>query len=116
MKEVRAYEAEGKLFKSEIEAREYTLEVGLHRTFKSRDGYQILSSIINGKDVRKELVRLIQEFDKSETESGSAQKLDFVRGIVENVTHRNISDVNSMNEYQAIQALSEFFNPRGEEE
>lgn len=46
--------------------------------------------------------------------SSLKSEMDFVRGIVENVTHRNLSDVNSMNEYQAIQALSDFLNPRGE--
>jgi len=66
MNEVKAYEVEGRLFGSKIEARSYTLDVGLKKLFQSRDGYQIMREILTHESVRNELARLIQEFDGPE--------------------------------------------------
>lgn len=64
MKEIRAYEAEGRLFKTEAEARDYILEIGLKKLFSSRDGYQILDHMVNRKDIRLQLIKLLIERDQ----------------------------------------------------
>lgn len=68
MKQVKAYEAEGKLFKTEQEAREHILEKKLRMHFTNMDSYAVLRKMITCKETRDFLIKVFQECDHKEAQ------------------------------------------------
>ena len=63
MKQITAYEVEGKLFKTEQEARQHILEKKLNEHFRNKDAYDLLRKIIRNKETRDFLIKAFQECD-----------------------------------------------------
>lgn len=70
MKEVKAYEAEGKLFKTEQEAREHILDKKLRMHFTNMDSYAVLRKIITSEETRVFLTKAFSECDQREVQHG----------------------------------------------
>lgn len=68
MKQIIAYEAEGRIFKTEQEAREHTLDKKLNSHFRSKDGYDVLRTIVRNKETRDFLIEAFKECDQTEAE------------------------------------------------
>lgn len=86
MKQITAYEAEGKLFKTEQEAREYILDKKLRMHFTNMDSYAVLRKMVSYKETRDFLIEAFKECDHPEPDSSEianddilTQKLDHER-------------------------------------
>lgn len=70
MNQITAYEAEGKLFKTEQEAREYILEKKLRMHFTNMDSYEVLRKMITYEKTRDFLIKAFEECDHKEVQHG----------------------------------------------
>ena len=61
MKEVRAFEYNGKLYRTEEEALKQELYDGLSTIFAGCDVYSVMRKIAERKDVQDELVKIISK-------------------------------------------------------
>lgn len=78
MKQITAYEVEGKLFKTEQEARQRILEKKLTEHFRSKDTYDMLRKIIGNKETRDFLIEAFKECDQTEAESSETVNDDLL--------------------------------------
>lgn len=106
MKQITAYEAEGKLFKTEQEAREHILDKKLNSHFRSKDGYDVLRAIVRNKETRDFLIEAFKECDQ--TERTPETDLKYVQEIIDN-TYRCQDDVYALTDEDAMEELREYF-------
>ena len=60
MKQVKAYEYDGKLYKTPEEALKQEFYDDLTRVLTSNDWYENIKRIVNRKDIQDELIKLIK--------------------------------------------------------
>ena len=108
MKQITAYEVEGKLFKTEQEARQHILEKKLNEHFRNKDAYDLLRKIIRNKETRDFLIKAFQECDSDGDLPTREEAMEVIKGIIDN-TYRCAEDVYAMNDNEAMNELRAYY-------